>query len=657
MFARKLGLFATAMMALSIASMFAGTPANAQTQPAPAPTPMQLPDLPGLHELLQGANFPLAVPVPEKPDPDRLYKEAIQIIAKQHIALAGFVPNQMGVPQFIGGFFGARPAPRKTKMQEFLDKWEKPPFELKTLEDADKAIKQALDSLDFRFDSYLVPKDVKLEDKRIDNTNVGIGIIIKLEGMQEMLKGLPKDATEEQVDKVLVISDEHFIKVTPVREAPAAKAGMLDGDIIKEVGGKTVNGRTYTDVLKSIKGKKGTKVDITVERVENGAKVLKKLTITRDDYEVPVVTLKDLGDGVWHLYLETFAARNAAKDVKNALDEVVKKGGKMLIFDLRDNGGGLVDQAIDIASFMMPEGTIVTQQHRLFGSAGVVESQSHVTTQVMVETHPQSNGILPVVKPRYLAVPPEMPIVVLVNEWSASASELVSGALKFNKRVKLVGVRTFGKGVGQALLDLPYGRRLHVTSFYFLPANKFTDWIGIDVDVEVKLEKPEEGKPPKDNQLETAVKVVKEMYEAGVKERAEEAKSNEAIIAKHKEQWKEIQRKRKEAEEKAVKEKEAKEKAEKDKAANPNEAKPGEAKPANPGEAKPSEAKPEGNGSAKPGDARPEAPAGATPGETKPSTPATTPGDSKKNPADGPGVKPMPSDGNPLDQPGFVPGT
>lgn len=642
MFARKLSLIALTMLALSIASMFAGTPASAQTQPAPAPTPMQLPDLPGLHELLQGANFPLAVPVPEKPDPERLYKEAIQTIAKQHIALAGFMPRPAGVPQFIGGFFGARPAPPKTKMQDFLDKWEKPPFELKTLEDADKAIKQALESLDFRFDSYLVPKDVKLEDKRIDNTNVGIGIIIKLEGMQDLLKGLPKDATEEQVDKVLVISDEHFIKVTPVREAPAAKAGMLDGDIIKEVGGKTVNGRTYTEVLKSIKGKKGTKVDITVERVENGAKVLKKLTITRDDYEVPVVTLKDLGDGVWHLYLETFAARNAAKDVKNALDEVVKKGGKMLIFDLRENGGGLVDQAIDIASFMLPEGTIVSQQHRLFGSAGVVESQSHVTTQVMVETHPQSNGILPVVKPRYLAVPPEMPIVVLVDNGSASASELVSGALKFNKRVKLVGVRTFGKGVGQALLDLPYGRRLHVTSFYFLPANKFTDWIGIDVDVEVKWEKPEEGKP-KDNQLEAAVKVVKEMYEAGVKERAEEAKNNEAIIAKHKEEWKEIQRKRKEFEAKA-KEKEEKEKA--GQTANPSS-----------NEAKPGEAKPEGNGNAKPADSKPEAPAGATPGEAKPTTPATAPGDSKKNPADGPGAKPMPADGNPLDQPGFVPGT
>ncbi len=653
MFARKLGLAATAVLALTFACAALNTPVQAQTQLGPTPT--QLPDVPSLHEMLQGMNFPLALPVPEKADPMRLYKEGIETIARQHIALAGYEPVGMG--GMVSGFFG-RPAPRKTKMQAFIDKWSTPPFELKTLDDADKAIKMALESLDFRFDSYLVPKDVKLEDKRIDNTNVGIGIIIKLEGMQELLKNLPKDATEEMVDKALVISDEHYIKVTPVRDAPAAKAGMKDGDVIKEVAGKSVNGRTYNDVLKGIKGKKGTKVDITVEREENGAKVLKKLTITRDDYEVPVVTLKHLGDGVWHLHLETFAARNAAKDVKNALDEVMKQGGKMLIFDLRDNGGGLVDQAIDIASFMIPEGTIVTQQHRLFGSAAVVESQSHVTTQVMLETHPQPSGILPVVKPRYLAVPPELPIVVLVNEWSASASELVSGALKFNKRVKLVGVRTFGKGVGQALLDLPYGRRLHVTSFYFLPANKFTDWIGIDVDVEVKAEIPEEGKPFKDNQLEAAVKVVKEMYENGIKERAEEAKKNEAVIAKHKEEWKKIQQRRKEAEEKAAKEKAEKEKAGQDgKSGQPGDAKPaqpGDAnKPAQPNEAKPGEAKPAGDGKENPADAKPAAPAGANPGETKPSTPATTPGDSKPgaHPADS---KPRPADGNPADVPGLM---
>ncbi len=527
---------------------------GAEVSYAQQPKPMQAPSL---HELLQGEKFPLGVPVPETPDPTRLYKEGINTIAKEHIALTGYAPEE---GMMFGGFFGGPRPEKKTKMQAFLDKWEKPPFELKTLDDADRAIKLALTSLDHRFDSYLVPKDVKLEDKRMDNTNTGIGIIIKLEGMQDLLKDLPQDATEEQVDKLLVISEKNFLSVTPVRNGPAEKGGMKAGDVIKEVAGKKIDGMTYSQAIKPIGGKKGTTVDIVVERQENGAKVQKKLTITRDDYEVPVVTLKHLGNDVWHLHLETFNARNAAKDVKNALDEVMKKGGKKLIFDLRDNGGGLVDQAIDIAMYMLPEGTIVTQQHRLFGSPDVVETQSHVTKHVFLETRPQLNGQLPIVHQRVLAVPAEMPIVVLVNGHSASASELVSGALRFNNRVKMVGTRTFGKGVGQALLDLPYGRRLHVTSFYFLPADRFTDWVGVDVDVEVKTSETDKT----DVQLDQAVKTVNEMYEQGIKDAATKAAHEEEVRKENRKLWQERLDRQKKFEEEKKKKEEAKEKAKKE---------------------------------------------------------------------------------------------
>lgn len=514
-------------------------------QSGPQPTPATPLVLPPLHEMLQGTQFPLAVPVPEKPDPVRLYKEAIDKIAKQHIGLAGYAEEPSAVTTMVNGWLGRPSKPRKSKMDAFKEKWGDPPRELKTLEDADAAIKEALDDLDFRFDAYLVPKEVKLEDKQIDNTSTGVGVITRLEGYQDLIKDLPDDATEEQVSERLIISEKNFVKLTPMRNSPGIKAGLLDGDVLKEVGGKPVDGMRYLDVIKQIKGKKGSKVDLTVERVENDTKVLKKFTVTRDDYEVPVVNLKHLGDDVWHLHLETFAARNAAKDVKEALDEVMKNGGKKLIFDLRDNGGGLVDQAIDIAMYMLPEGTIVTQQMRRSGEAEVVETQSHVTTHVMLETRPQNKGHMPIIKQRVLAVPAEMPIVVLVNGNSASASELVSGALKFNNRVKLVGVRTFGKGVGQVLLDLPYGRRLHVTSFYFLPANKFTDWYGVEVDVESKLAPDAE----KDTQLEDAVKVVNEMYENGVKEREAGAKREEEVRKLNRELWKQRMERKKEMEE------------------------------------------------------------------------------------------------------------
>ncbi|MDZ4833567.1 MAG: S41 family peptidase [Candidatus Melainabacteria bacterium] len=541
----KLGLYAAAIaLLLSADNGFAQQPDG---KPLPAPS---------LHELLQGENFPLGVPVPETPDPVRLYKEGINTIAKEHIALTGHAEETTNI--FMGFWGGSRPV-KKTKMQVFQEKWEKPPFELKSLDDADRAIKLALTSLDHRFDSYLVPKEVKLEDKRIDNTNVGIGIIIRMENTEELLKALPRSATEDQVDKALIVDDRHYLTVSPVRNGPAAKGGMLEGDVIKEVDGKPINGKTYKDAIKPIGGKKGTKVDITVEREEKGVKVLKKLTIERNEYEVPVVTLKHLGDDVWHLHLETFSARNAAKDVRESLDEVMKKGGKKLIFDLRDNGGGLVDQAIEIGACLLPEGTIVTQQHRLYGGSELLETQSHVTKHVFLETRPQANGQLPIIKQRTLSVPATMPIVVLVNGNSASASELVSGALRFNNRVKMVGTRTFGKGVGQSLIDLPYGRRLHVTSLYFLPADRFTDWVGVDVDVEAKVSKDDKT----DVQLDAAVKTVNEMYLQGIKDAADKLAHDTRVREENKAAWqKRLEMIKKFEEEKAKKEAEDKAKKE-----------------------------------------------------------------------------------------------
>ncbi len=607
------------------ALLFALCASTVAQQPGTKPTPAAKQEPPpALHQMLQAMDFPLAVPVTEKPDPTRLYKQAIEIISRQHIALTGYIEPPVTLAGAIGSMFG-QPAPaKKSKMQDFVDKWEKPPFELKTLEDADKAIQMALKSLDHRFDSYLLPIEVKAEDKDMDNKNLGIGVIVKLEGMKDLVKDLPKDSTEEQVDKALIVSDKNYIGFSPIKNGPAAKAGVLDGDILKEVDGKKVNGMTYAAAIKLLKGKKDSTVDIIVERKESGSAVQKKFTVKREEYEVPVVTLKHLGNDVWHLHLETFAVRNAAKDVKEALDEVMKKGGKKLIFDLRDNGGGLLDQAIDIAMFMIPEGTIVTQQHRLFGGSDVVETQHHVTTHVMLETRPQMTGSLPLTRQRVLAVPAEMPIVMLVNGNSASASELVTGAMKFNNRAKVVGVRTFGKGVGQALLDLVYGRRLHLTSFYFLPANKFTDWIGVETDVEVKFDK-EAFKAGKDNQLEKAVEVVNQMYDDGVKARKEKVDRDAQIKEENRKIWERRMERRKQMEEEAKK-KEAEKNKPKDApkpedAPKPKDEAQGSAKPQGTGD--PQATGKQGDPTTNPSAGKPGDPAGATPGTTKPGTPTT----------------------------------
>lgn len=540
------------MVALMGAMLISASVAQAQVS-LTAPTP----PAPPLHEQLQRQEFPTAVPVPEKHDPQRLYKEAIETIAKGHVALAGYAePNLLdkATDYFTGS------TTKKTRQQAFLDRWTKPPFELKTLDDADRAIEMALKSLGYRFDSYMVPKEVSAEDKELDNENVGIGVSVGLKGSQELVKDLPRDATEEQVKKVLIISEDHPVVFTPFKGGPADKAGMKKDDMLHEIDGKPVDGRQYHETLKDISGKKGSKVDITVRRVEDGKVVTKKLTITRDAYQVPVVHLQDLGDGVWHLKLDTFAARGAAKQVKDALDEVLSKNGKALILDLRDNGGGLLNEAIDIISYMLPEGNILSQQSRLNGGTDLFETRHHVTLDVMLQTFPQKKGILPITSQRTLVVPPEMPIVVLVNEWSASASELTSGALKFNGRAKIVGVRTLGKGVGQSLLDMPYGRRLHLTTFNFLPNNQDINWMGIGPHVEVKQGEDKS----KDDQLDAGKRISLEMYEAGVKEREEKIAENERVREEKREIWKGIEARRQKArEEQEKKEKEKEQEKEK----------------------------------------------------------------------------------------------
>ena len=499
-------------------------------------------DQPPLFEQLHRAIFPLGVPAPEKPDPERLYKQAIQEIADRHIFLA----TKPGANEIDPGT--GMPVDRK---KEFLDRWGTPARPLKTLADADAAITEALESLGGRFDSYLVPKEVKAEDKDFDSKSVGIGVRIELKDSDKLLEKLPRDATGDQVRQALVISADHPLLIYPFKDSPADKAGLKEGDSVIKVDGVDLRGKTMADAVGLIRGTKGTKVEIVVERKEPDGTVKQvTVTVTRNEYYIPAASLRDLGDGTFVLRLDNFVAAKAAEEVLGYLQEVVKKGGKKLILDLRDNGGGRLDHAINIVMYMLPEGTIVVQEHREKGHLEYYETHTNVTWQLLLRTEPTRRGVLPVTQQRILAIPPEMPIVVLVNEHSASASELVSGTLQFNGRAKIVGKRTFGKGVGQHLIDLPYGRRLHITSFNFLPANRRIDWVGIIPDLEV-----EQAQAGEDGQLQAATKLVSDMYERGVKERAERQSREEQIRQENRRQWQEQMERRRQAEEKRRQEK------------------------------------------------------------------------------------------------------
>ncbi len=520
--------------------------ANPQAKNTPAATTAPAAEDPEeaapLFEQLNQELFPLSTPVPEKPDPKRLYKEAIQKIADFHIALAEKAKKPSDAP--VTSPEEAHGA-TKTAKQVFLEKWGEPNGPCATLEEADKLIALALESLGFRFDGYMPPKAVEAMKNMADPTSVGIGVSVKLKGQEELLKALPEDASKEQVEKALTISSEHPLELTPIKGGPAEKAGIKAGDIVKAVDGKSVDGQALAKTIPRIKGKKGTEVELTIERQVSGKTEEVKIKVTRDEFTVSAVDTKDLGDGTWYVSLSSFMPDNAAKDMQEALKKAVDAKATKLIFDLRGNGGGRLDHGINIAQYLLPEGTIAMLYRRDAGTGKLVYEEHHAAKHTMITTYPEDGGLQPVVLQRVLVIPPSMPIVVLIDENTASASELVSGCLKHYGRAKFVGVRSHGKGVGQQVIDLPYGRQIKITNFQFRPGDDDIDHVGIPVDVEVEFKKGDV-----DNQLEAAKKLVDEMYRDGLARTADEKAKVEGIRRNKLAEWEKLKAERDKAREK-----------------------------------------------------------------------------------------------------------
>lgn len=287
---------------------------------------------------------------------------------------------------------------------------------------------------------------------------------------------------------------EPFI-VRPMEGAPAEKAGILAGDIIRIVDGLVVKGMLLDDVVKLIKGKAGTKVTITVERRVEGQEESQseEITIARARVEHPVVESEMKEDGIGWIWLMSF---NATTDSKfaNALSELEETGElKGLILDLRSNAGGLFEGALDISSKFLESGTIVHVKER-----GKAERQ--------YEVKPNERWAN------------KYPLVVLVNGGSASASEIVAGAVQENGAGTLVGEKTFGKGLVQTIYPMgPPDRRTAVTittAIYLTPNKVDINKKGIipDVDVEITAEDIQNQRDP---QLERAIELLKAQMDGG----------------------------------------------------------------------------------------------------------------------------------------------
>lgn len=271
------------------------------------------------------------------------------------------------------------------------------------------------------------------------------------------------------------------VTITQVYEkSPAKEAGIKTDDILYKVGDREVTGEDLSEVVTWIKGEEGTTVDITVLRGADAEEI--KVTATRRKIEAQTVTYEMKEQKIGYIDVMEFDTVTADQYAE-ALADLESQGMQGLIVDLRSNPGGSLDTVVEMLDQMLPEGTIVTVNTKA-GEEEVYKSD---------EEH-QFNK----------------PLVVLVNGYSASASEIYAGTIQDYGIGKIVGTQTYGKGVVQQLFDLKDGSSLKLTiAEYLISGEKSINGVGVVPDVEVEYEYDEE-QPQKDNQLEKAIEILKE---------------------------------------------------------------------------------------------------------------------------------------------------
>ncbi|MEK7108891.1 MAG: S41 family peptidase [Patescibacteria group bacterium] len=232
--------------------------------------------------------------------------------------------------------------------------------------------------------------------------------------------------------------DGNIVVVAPLKGSPAEAAGVRSGDIVVAVDATSTAGMAVDQAVKIIRGPKGTPVTLTLQR--EGVRDLLKIKIVRDTINIPVINAYARGDGVFVIELYSFS-QNSAELFRNALRQFFISGQTKMILDLRGDPGGYLDAAVNMASYFLPVGDTVVTEDFMGKTANVV----HRSTGYNV------------------FVNKKLSMAILVDQGSASASEILAGALQQHGVAKLVGTRTFGKGSVQQLVDLGGGAELKVT--------------------------------------------------------------------------------------------------------------------------------------------------------------------------------------------------
>lgn len=329
----------------------------------------------------------------------------------------------------------------------------------------DGIYKGYLAGLDDQYSAYYNADEFKALNEHTEGEFAGVGIEIS------GVKG----------NKIVVIS--------PIKGTPAEKAGIMAGDEILAIDGKAYSNEEINDAVKVMRGKEGEKVTLTIGREEKGEYVRKDIEIIREIIDVQSVYSEVIEGKIGYIYISSFQ-RHTAEQFKENLKDLKDQGVERLVLDLRNNPGGLLDVTIDLADYLISDGTIVS-----------VKDAQDKTKEYRAGKGSE-----------------QIEMVTLINKGSASASEILSGALKENKRSLILGENTFGKGVVQKIIEFRdenprTGMKLTIAEFFTPEGNKIQG-VGIAPDREVKLKDgvrligPENIK--EDNQLQEAVKILKE---------------------------------------------------------------------------------------------------------------------------------------------------
>ena len=319
----------------------------------------------------------------------------------------------------------------------------------------DGAIKGYIDGLGDEYSEYMTSEEWEEYQTAALGNYVGIGIYM----------GTDKDG--------------NTIVSSPIKDSPAERAGLKTEDIIVEVDGEDVLGIDSSLIASKIKGEAGTKVHLKVARKSEYL----EFDIVREEIKIYHVETELKEGNIGYISLLTFD-EGCADEFKQAIKDLEKQGAKKFVLDLRYNGGGLVDEALEIVNFFLLKGKDVLI---------TVDSNDE-----KVITKTENSNIT------------DAELVVLVNEYSASASEILVGALKDHGRAKIVGTKTYGKGVIQNVFSLLDGSVLKLTiAEYYTPKESKINKVGITPDYEVELEEVENEEDFVDSQLNKAIEILK----------------------------------------------------------------------------------------------------------------------------------------------------